>query len=107
MATSKISTLEALHIRKAELTLKCKAKEDEISLQTEYITEHLGEIAIKSIIGDSFKKGKDNKTGIIQLLIAEGIDAAMNIQKDPHDIKDKLFSAFKKSASGVISLLFR
>ena len=106
MAT-KMNALEELQSRKAELAMKCKAKGEEINAQTDYITEHIGEIAIKSIIGDRFKKGKEKKTEIIELLVAEGIDAAVNIQKDPHDIKDKLFSAVKKSASGVINLLFR
>jgi hypothetical protein len=104
---AKKNALEELQSRKAELALKCKAKGEEISQQTDYITEHIGEIAIKSIIGDRFKRGKEKKTEIIELLVAEGIDAAVNIQKDPHDIKDKLFTAVKKSASGVINLLFK
>jgi len=105
MATQK-NALEELQSRKAELTLKCKAKEEEINKQTDYITEHFGEIAIKNIIGDRLKKGKGKKAEIIELLMAEGIDAAINIQKDPHDIKDKLIGALKKSASGVVNLLF-
>ncbi len=104
---AKKNALEELQSRKAELTLKCKAKGEEISQQTDYITEHFGEIAIKSIIGDRFKKGKEKKTEIIELLIAEGIDAAVNIQKDPHDIKDKLIGALKKSASGILTLFFK
>ncbi|HTA28323.1 MAG TPA: hypothetical protein VK809_11070 [Bacteroidia bacterium] len=107
MATPRINALEALHIRKAELALKCKAKEQEISLQAEYISEHLGGIVINSFIGDRFKKGKEKKTEIIELLVSQGVETAMDIQKDPHDIKDKLFSAVKKSASGVINLLFK
>ena len=103
----KMNALEQLQSRKAELAAKCKAKGDEINAQTDYISEHVGEIVIKSIIGDRFKKGKEKKTEIIELLVAEGIDVAASIQKDPHDIKDKLFSAVKKSASGVINLLFR
>jgi hypothetical protein len=106
MATRK-NALEELQNRKAELALKCKAKGEEISLQADYITEHLGEIAIKSIIGDRLKKGKEKKTEIIELLVAEGIDTAVNIQKDPHDIKEKLFDALKKSASGMLNLLFK
>ena len=101
------NSLEELQSRKAELVLKCKAKGEEISQQTDYITEHLGEIAIKSIIGDRLKRGKEKKTEIIELLVAEGIDTAVNIQKDPHDIKEKLFSALKKSASGMLNLLFK
>jgi hypothetical protein len=104
---AKMNALEKLQSRKAELALKCKAKAEEINAQTDYITEHIGEIAIKSIIGNRFKKGKEKKTDIIELLVAQGIETAMDIQKDPHDIKDKLFSAVKKSASGVINLLFR
>jgi hypothetical protein len=104
---AKMNALEELQGRKAELSRKCKAKGEEISAQTDYITEHIGEIAIKSIIGDRFKRGKEKKTEIIELLVAQGIDTAVNIQKDPHDIKDKLFDAAKKTASGVINLLFR
>jgi len=104
---AKMNALEQLQSRKAELAKKCKAKGEEINAQTDYITEHIGEIAIKSIIGDRFKKGKEKKTEIIELLVAEGIGVAAEIQKDPHDIKDKLFSAVKKSASGVINLLFK
>ncbi len=101
------SALEELQSRKAELAQKCKAKEEEIGLQVEYISGHIGHIAIKSIIGDRLKKGKEKKTEIIELLVAEGIDTAVEIQKDPHDIKDKLFSALKKSASGVLNLMFK
>ena len=104
---AKINSLEELQSRKAELALKCKAKEEEIARQTDYITEHLGVIAIKIIVGDRFKKGKEKKTEIIEMLVSEGIDAAANIQKDPHDIKDKLFTAVKKSASGLLNLLFK
>ncbi len=104
---AKKNALEQLQERKAELSKQCKAKGEEINAQTDYITEHIGEIAIKSIIGNRFKKGKEKKTEIIELLVAEGIDVAASIQKDPHDIKDKLFSAVKKSASGIINLLFR
>lgn len=101
------NALEELQTRKAELALKCKTKGEEISKQTDYITEHIGEIAIKSIIGDRFRKGKEKKTEIIELLVAEGIDTAAYIQKDPHDIKEKLFNGLKKSASGILNLLFR
>lgn len=99
--------LEELQSRKAELALKCKAKGEEISQQTDYITEHFGEIAIKSIIGEKFKTGKEKKTEIIEFLVTEGIDAAVNIHKDPHDIKDKLIGTLKKSASGILNLLFK
>jgi|SRR6185312_15135417 len=101
------NALEELQSRKTELALKCKIKGEEISKQTDYVTEHIGEIAIKSIIGDRFKKGKEKKTEIIELLVAEGIDTAANIQKDPHDIKEKLFSGLKKSASGILNLIFK
>lgn len=106
MAAEK-NALEQLQSRKAELAVKCKAKGEEISRQTDYITEHFGEIAIKSIIGDRLKKGKERKTEIIELLVTEGIDAAATIQKDPHDIKEKLLGALKKSASGVLNLIFK
>jgi hypothetical protein len=105
--TNRKNALEELQSHKAELALKCKAKGEEISQQTDYITEHFGEIAIKSIIGDRLKRGKEKKTEIIELLVAEGIDTAVNIQKDPHDIKEKLFSALKKSASGMLNLIFK
>jgi len=101
------NAFEELQSRKAELALKCKAKGEEINLQTDYITEHVGEIVIKSIIGDRFKRSKEKKTEIIEMLVAEGIDAAASIHKDPHDIKDKLFTAVKKSASGILNLLFK
>jgi hypothetical protein len=105
--TARKNAMEELQSRKAELSVKCKAKGDEISQQTDYITEHFGEIAIKSIIGERFKKGKEKKTEIIEFLVAEGIDTAVNIQKDPHDIKDKLLDGLKKSASGVLNLFFK
>lgn len=101
------NALEELQSRKAELALKCKTKGEEISKQTDYITEHIGEIVVKSIIGDRFKKGREKKTEIIELLVAEGIDTAVNIQKDPHDIKEKIFNGLKKSASGVLNLIFK
>lgn len=101
------NALEELQSRKAELTGKCKAKGEEINQQSDFIIEHFGEIAIKSIIGERFKKGKERKTEIIEFLVAEGIDAAVNIQKDPHDVKDKLIGALKKSASGVLNLFFK
>lgn len=104
---NKRNAWEELKNRKTELTLKCKAKGEEISKQTDYITEHIGEIAIKSIIGDRFKKGREKKTEIIELLVAEGIDTAATIQKDPHDIKEKLFNGLKKSAAGVLNLIFK
>jgi len=99
------NALKELQSRQAELVLKCKEKEEEIGRQTEYITGHFGEIAIKSIIGDHLKKG--SQTEIINFLVAEGIETAVTIQKDPHDIKDKLLDALKKSASGVLNLLFK
>ncbi len=104
---AKKNALAELQSRKAELAAKCKAKGEEINAQTDYITDHAGSIIIRSIIGDRFKQGKEKKSEIIELLVAQGIDTAVNIQKDPHDIKDKLFDAVKKSASGVINLLFR
>jgi hypothetical protein len=103
----KKNALEELQNRKAELAIKCKAKGEEINKQTDYIAEHFGEIAIKSIIGDRLKKGKEKKTEIIELLVAEGIDVAVSIQKDPHGIKDKLLGMLKTSASGVLNLLFK
>ena len=101
------NALKELQSRKAELAVKCREKEEEISQQAEYITGHIGQIAMKSIIGDRLKKGREKKTEIIELLVTEGIDTAINIKNDPHDIKDKLFDAVKKMASGVINLLFK
>jgi len=105
--STKINSLKELQSRKTELALKCKIKEEEISQQTDYITGHIGEIAIKSIIGDRLKKSKEKKAEIIELLITEGIDTALTIHKDPHDIKDKLLNVLKKSAWGVLNLLFK
>jgi hypothetical protein len=105
--TGRKNALRELQSRKAELDIKCKTKAKEISNQADYITEHIGEIAIKSIIGNRFKKGKERKTEIIDFLIAEGIDVAVNIQKDPHDIKDKILYAVKKSASGLLNIFFK
>jgi hypothetical protein len=104
---TKNNAMKELQSRKAELAIKCKEKEDEISQQGEYIIGHIGKIAMNSIIGDRFRKGKEKKTEIIELLVTEGIDTAINIKNDPHDIKDKLFEAAKKTASGVINLLFK
>jgi hypothetical protein len=104
---TKQNALKELQSRKAELVIACREKEEEIGQQAEYIIGHIGQIAIKSIIGDRLKKGREKKTEIIELLVTEGIDTAIDIKNDPHDIKDKLFEAVKKTASGVINLLFK
>lgn len=106
MGTKK-DALQELQSLKNELALKCKAKEEQISGQADYIAEHITQIAIKSILGDRLKKGKEKRTEIIELLVAEGIDTVATIQNDPHDIKDKLLNALKKSASRVLNLLFK
>ena len=104
---SKKNALEELQNRKAELALKCKAKGEEINQQADYITGHLGEIAIKSIIGERLKKSTETKTGIIRLLVSESIDAAVSIKKDPTHIKDKLVDFGKKAGIGLLDLLFK
>jgi hypothetical protein len=109
METTKeaIYNLEALQKRKAELGILCKAKEQEIGEHLEYIGNNLGPIAIRSFFGGKWKKEAGTKAEIISVLVAEGVEAAMEIQQDPHNIKDKLVSFVKKSASGIISLLIR
>ena len=44
---------------------------------------------------------------IRKLLVGEGIETAINIKKDPHEIKDKLVTFFKESASGVLNLILK
>jgi hypothetical protein len=103
-----MDAFEELRSRKAELAAKCKTKAEEISLQTDYIIGNFGKIAIGSLLGDILKKNNpDTKSEILKILVAEGIDTAVNIQKDPHHIKDKLLDALKKSATGVLNLLIK
>jgi hypothetical protein len=102
-----ITTLEELQSRKEEIAIKCKAKAEEINAQTDYITDNLGKIAIKSLIGNRLKHGSEMKSDILKILVAEGIDTAASIHKDPHDIKDKLYEGLKKITSGVLNLLFK
>lgn len=104
---AKLKALKELQSRKAELALKCKAKGEEISRQADYVTEHLGEIAIKSIIGNHLKKGFEVKTEVIRLIVADIIDAAVNIKKDPANIKEKIIDFAKKTGSGVMDILFK
>ncbi len=103
-----MDALEDLNKQKAELAVKCKAKSEQISRQTDYIIGNFGKIAIGSLLGDVLKKNNpDTKSEILKILVAEGIDTAVNIQKDPHDIKDKLIGALKKSATAVVNVLLK
>lgn len=101
------NALEELQNYKAELEAKCIAKEAEIALQADYITEHWGKIIIKSIVGNSFKKDKEKRTEIIELLVADGIDTMIDIKQDPHHVKEKLMGAAKRSVSGILNLFFK
>lgn len=103
-----MNAIEELQNRKAELSIQCKAKAEQISVQSDYIISNFGKIAIGSLLGDILKKNNpDTKSEIVKLLVAEGIDAAVNIQKDPHDIKDKLLDALKKAATGAVNILVK
>ncbi len=102
-----MNPLKELQSRKADLAKKCKAKGEEISAQADYITGHFGEIAIKSIIGDRFKRKSETKTEIIRVLVADAIDTAVDIKKDPANIKDKLIDFTKKAGTGILNALFK
>jgi hypothetical protein len=102
-----LHNLESLQRRKAELNILCKEKEKEIGEHLDYIGNNLGPIAIRSFFSTKWKKESGTKAEIISVLVAEGVDAAMEIQQDPHNIKDKLVNFVKKSASGIISLLIK
>ena len=99
--------LKELHKRKDEIARQCKEKQQQISAQSDYIIENFGDFAIRSIIGNRFKRGTETKTSIIKFLIAESIDTAVNIQKDPHNVKDKLIHFFKETSSGILNLLLK
>jgi len=102
-----IHDLESLQRRKAELNILCKEKEKQLGEQLEFIGNNLGPIAIRSFFGGKSKKGSGTKSEIISVLVAEGVETVMEIQQDPHNIKDKLVNFVKKSASGIIGLLVK
>ena len=102
-----IYNLESLQKRKAEVTILCKEKEKEIGAQIDYISDHMGSIALRTFIGGRFKKDQSAKADIISLLVSEGVETAMEIQQDPHQIKDKLIGFVKKASSGIIGLLIK
>lgn len=102
-----IRNLETLQKRKAEVAALCKEKEKEIGMQIDYISNNLGSIALRAFIGGKGKKDSGTKSEIISLLVSEGVEAALEIQQDPHHIKDKLVGFIKNAASGVINLLIK
>jgi len=102
-----IYDLQTLQRRKAEVAILCKEKEKEMSEQIDYISDNLGSIALKTFIGGKGKKESSTKSEIISLLLSGGIETAMEIQEDPHHIKDKLVDFVKKAATGIISLLVK
>jgi len=102
-----IYDLQTLQRRKAEVAILCKEKEKEMSEQIDYISDNLGSIALKTFIGGKGKKESSTKSEIISLLLSDGIETAMEIQEDPHHIKDKLVGFVKKVATGIISLLIK
>jgi len=104
---SNITNLADLQRRKAELSLLCKAKELEIGGQVDYISEHLGSIALRSFVGGYGKKEGSSKADIITMLVSEGMETAFEIQKDPHNIKDKVVAFIKKAAAGVINIIVK
>jgi len=103
--SQRIYSLETLQKRKAEIAILCKEKENEIGTQIDYISTNLGSIALKTLIGT--KKDNSTKAEIISLLVSNGVETAIEIQQDPHHIKDKLADYVKKAASGVINLLIK
>ncbi|MGP8215218.1 MAG: hypothetical protein ACLQQ4_06625 [Bacteroidia bacterium] len=106
METTKVNiyNLETLQKRKKEITVSCKIKERDISRQIYYISDNLGSIMLRAFIGGGRKKNSA-KSEIIGLLVSEGVETAIKIQKDPHNIKDKLAGFVKNAASGIINLL--
>ncbi len=104
---SNIYNLQTLQRRRAELSVLCKEKEREIGIQLEYIGENLGSIALRTFIGRSGKNNSTAKAEIINLLVSEGLETVMDIQQDPHNVKDKVVGFIKKSASGIINLLVK
>lgn len=102
-----ITNLAGLQKRKAELALLCKEKEKEMGAQVDYISEHLGSIALRSFVGGYGKKEGSTKADIINILVSEGIETALEIQKDPHQIKDKVVDFIKKATTGVINIIVK
>ncbi|HXP52288.1 MAG TPA: hypothetical protein VN922_20190 [Bacteroidia bacterium] len=107
MTTTNIHNLESLQRRKTEIAALCKEKEKAIGAQLDYISDNLGSIALRTIIGGKSRKDKSTKADIISLLISEGVETAMEIQQNPKDFKDKLVGFVKNAASGVINLLIK
>jgi hypothetical protein len=107
METTNVYNLETLQKRKAELAALCKEKEKEMGVQLDYISDNLGSIALRTLIGGKGKRESSTKADIISLLVSEGVETAMDIQQDPTHIKDKMVGFVKKAASGVISLLVK
>ena len=101
----KIQNLETLQQRKAELALQFKAKEEEISQQVDYIGDNIGAIAVQSFTGISIAKASTTKGEIINLLVAEGVDAALHLHNDPTNFREKLIEFVKKIAAGIIHIL--
>jgi hypothetical protein len=107
MSKTRIHNLETLQKRKAEVTAACKEKEKEMGAQLDYISNNLGSIALRTFIGSKSKKDGSAKSEIISLLVSEGIETVMEIQQDPHKIKDKVVGFIKKAATGVINLVVK
>ncbi len=107
METTNVYNLESLQKRKAEVTILCKEKEKEIGSQIDYISDNMGSIALRTFIGGRWKKDQGAKAEIISLLVSEGVETAIEIQQDPHQIKDKLVGFVKKAAAGIIGLLVK
>lgn len=107
MSRTAITDLQSLQKRKAELYSFCKQKEKEIGEQVEYIGDNIGSIALRSFINKKGHKDSSAKAEIISLLVSEGVETAMEIQQDPHNIKDKLVGFVKKAASGIINQLVK
>jgi hypothetical protein len=104
---NRISNLEQLQRRKAELAVLCKEKEKQISLQVDHISENIGPIAIHSLTGYQWNKEGSAKSEIVKLLVSEGVDTALLIHSDPNNIKEKLIEFIKKIAAGIINILTR
>ena len=107
MSKIKIHNLETLRQRKAEIAIACKEKEKEMGAQLDYIGENLGSIALRTFIGGKSKKDGSAKSEIISLLVSEGIETVMEIQQDPHNIKDKVVGFIKNATTGVINLIVK
>lgn len=107
MNKAAVYNLESLQKRRAELAVLSKQKEKELGDQLEYIGDNLGSIALRSLIKKNGKKDPGTKAEIISLLVSEGVETAFEIQKDPHNIKDKLVNFVKNAASGIINQLVK